>query len=124
MGKNGLRLMINIGRKRDALTGVERVHAALQRGEQRCSSDDSGGGELQAQRQPLRSRSGAGALPPLHLLLAVLRPARACAHRADRSQTWRTGNTTSDCTLSPLYRSYFKGTSANIKLQAYSVTCC
>jgi hypothetical protein len=36
----------------------------------------------------------------------------------------RTVNSTSDYTLWILYRSYFKGISANIELQVYSVTCC
>jgi hypothetical protein len=35
-----------------------------------------------------------------------------------------TVNSTSDYTLKTLYRSYFKGISANSELQVYSVTCC
>jgi hypothetical protein len=35
-----------------------------------------------------------------------------------------TVNSTSDYTLWTLSRSYFKGISANIELQVYSVTCC
>jgi hypothetical protein len=35
-----------------------------------------------------------------------------------------TVNSTSDYTLWTLYRSYFKGISANIELQIYSLTCC
>jgi hypothetical protein len=34
-----------------------------------------------------------------------------------------TVNSTSDYTLWTLYRSYFKGISANIELQVYNVTC-
>jgi hypothetical protein len=40
----------------------------------------------------------------------------------DSSNKVGTVNSTSDCTLRILYRSYFKGISSNIVLQVYSVT--